>query len=70
MTSKTVTVDDRRFIVDFDEQGEAVRIKERKKFGIYPLDGWYNAPYWSAKHHKIGSPKTLPARIIAAAKAS
>lgn len=70
-TSKRVTLDTgRTFIVDFDEEGDPVRIKERKKYGKYPLDGWYNAPYWSAKHHQLGSPDTIPARVLALAKVS
>lgn len=63
-----VTVDGRIFLVDFDTNGKPLRIKERKKYGTYPLDGWHNASYWHAKHHRLGSLKTLPARIIAQAR--
>lgn len=67
--SKTVTVDGRKFIVDFNEAGEPVRIKERKTHGTgKPWECLYNAPYWNAKHHKLGGPDTLPMRILAAAK--
>lgn len=66
--SSRVTLEGRTFIVDFDDGGTPVRIKERKMYGKYPLDGWYNAPYWSAKHHALGSSKTIPARVLAAAQ--
>jgi len=64
-----VTVADRRFIVDF-EDGQPVRIKERKLFmpGHPYLESIYDAPYWSAKHHPVGGPKTMVARILLAAK--
>lgn len=68
-SGRFVRVDGRTFIVDFDDAGEPLRIKERKKYGAYPLDGWYNAPYWHAKHHVLGGPNTLPVRILAAARA-
>lgn len=65
-----VTVNNRRFLVDFDADGKPVRIKERKVWhaGHPYLEHIYNAPYWSAKHHAIGGPKTLVARILEAAK--
>ena len=61
-----VTVNNRRFLVDFDDAGQPVRIKERKVLhaGHPYLEHIYNAPYWSAKHHGIGGPKTLVARIL------
>lgn len=67
-----VTVNNRRFLVDFDDEGKPVRIKERKVWhaGHPYLEHIYNAPYWSAKHQGIGGPKTLVARILEAAKAS
>ncbi len=63
MFTKTVILDDRKFIVTFDDDNKPLLIKERKKYGQYPLDGWYNAPYWHHTH-KLGSAKTLPFRII------
>ncbi|MFA5898836.1 MAG: hypothetical protein WC829_06950 [Hyphomicrobium sp.] len=65
-----VTLGTRRFLVDFDDAGEPVRIKERKVLhaGHPYLEHIYNAPYWSAKHHGIGGPKTLVSRILEEAK--
>lgn len=70
MTKVTINLDDRRFIVFFDDHGEPLRIKERKR--IHPdhpyLTSVYDYPYWHAKHHKLGGPTTLPVRILAAAR--
>lgn len=65
-----VKVDARYFLVDFDAQGAPVRIKERKVHmpGHPYLETLFNAPYWSAAHHKLGAAWTLPARIIAEAR--
>lgn len=70
MSTIRVLVDDRRFIVDFDGAGRPIRIKERKKQrpGHAYLERIVELPYWSAKHHKLGGPKTLPFRIITAAR--
>lgn len=59
----------RKFIVEFDADGLVIRIKERKTYGTYPLNGVYNAPYWKAGTHALGNGDTLPKRIIAAAYA-
>lgn len=65
-----VKIEGRKFRVDFDDNGEPVRIYERKKFGEGTLFcGVYNAVYWHSKHHAIGGAKFLTARIIAAARA-
>jgi hypothetical protein len=65
MPTIRVKIDNRNFIVDFSENWEAVRIKERKLYAAGTLyEGQYNAPYWSAKHHQVGSEKTIVARII------
>lgn len=71
MNTKTwVDVDGRRFIVEFDADGVPLRIKQRKAYGQYPIEGVYDAPYWHAKCHQLGKSKnTLPRRIIAAAEA-
>lgn len=70
MTSVRVLVDDRRFTVEFDEDGSPRRIKERKR--VHPnhsyLTNVAEFPYWSAKHHRLGGPNTLPVRIIAEAR--
>jgi hypothetical protein len=67
MASTRVKVDGRTFIVDFNDHNVPLRIKERKMYGKYPLEGWRNAPYWNAKHHRLGSSHTMTARIVAAA---
>lgn len=68
VATKTVRLDGRTFIVEFDANGKPLRIKERKKYGEPPFDGWYNMLYWSAKHHKLGKRSTIPQRILAAVK--
>lgn len=63
-----VTVDGRKFVVDLDGDGKPLSIKERKLHAPGEhWECWFNAPYW---HHsrKLGGPKTMPSRIIAAAK--
>lgn len=64
-----IHLEKRYFIVDFDANGKPLRIKERKRYGTPPYDGWHNATYWHHKHHAIGGAKFLTARIIEAAKA-
>lgn len=63
-----VKLEERTFVVYFNGADEAVRIIERKRYGSFPIDGFYNAVYWSAKNHKLGAEWTLPRRIIAAAR--
>lgn len=65
-----VNINNRHFIVEFDDTGAPVRIKERKTLhaGHPYLEHVYNAPYWSAKHHSIGGPKTLVSRILVEAR--
>lgn len=63
---KTVIIDGRRFTVKFDEHGEPVIITERKIHA--PGEPWEcvcNKPYWHARHHRVGKPGSLVARIIA-----
>lgn len=70
MTTTTpvrIDYDGRRFSVLFDERGQPLRIKERKKLET-PMIGWYSVTYWSAKHHGLGKGDTLVKRIINAAK--
>lgn len=71
IASVWVTINNRRFIVEFDDAGEPTNIKERKTLhaGHPYLERLYNAPYWSAKHHSIGGPKTIVSRILAEARA-
>ena len=63
-------VDERKFRVDFDERGVAVRIVERKHLYRSVSAGGnvlINAPYWHRSHHALGRDGSLPRRIIAAA---
>jgi hypothetical protein len=57
----------RHFIVEFDADGEVLRIKERKKYDHGPNagSGVYNHPWWKAGTHPLG---VLPRRVIAAAR--
>lgn len=66
----TVHVEDRLFVVYFNDAGGAVRIVERKTVKRFSVDLVYNVIYWSAKHHAIGKKNTLPKQIIAAACAT
>lgn len=65
-----VSVGSRKFIVDFDDAGEPIRIKERKVLhaGHPYLEHIYNAPYWHAKHHKKGRASSMVSRVIEAAQ--
>lgn len=65
-----VRFDDRHFIVEYDEDGNVLRIKERKQYDHGPgISGTYNASYWVASSHVLGSGNTMPKRILAAATA-
>ena len=62
----------RHFIVEFNADGEVLRIKERRMKDYAPMGvpiGEYNATYWVATSHVLGTGNTLPKRIIAAARA-
>ena len=60
-----IKIDDRLFIVVFDDSGRPDRIKEEKIYGRGEFyEHIYHSTYWSSKHHKLGSAKTLPSRII------
>ena len=68
MNEKHVTVDGRRFVVTFNEAGEPRVIKERKLYAPgTPFEMIGNYPSWHHTH-KLGSAKTMPQRIIAAAR--
>jgi hypothetical protein len=58
-----VTLDGRSFFVDYDDRNEPIRIKERK----VTEGGIKYASYWVGKHHPVGGPSTIPARILAVA---
>lgn len=64
--SKWTSIDERKFIVKFDDDGKPLQIKERK---IYckgtPYEGLYNAPYWHAKHHALSG---IALKIVEKAK--
>jgi hypothetical protein len=62
-----VDIDDRRFIVVLDEAGAPVRVKERKKYGKYPIDGWFDQTSWTARHHRMPK-KGVILRAIEAAR--
>jgi len=64
-----VHVDERHFIVEYDECGNVLRIKERKK-KENPTIGVYDVSWWVPSSHVLGkSPYTRPRRVIAAAAA-
>lgn len=65
-----VTVDGRRFVVEFFDDGSPRRIKERKKInpGHPYLEHVIDRPYWHAEHHKIGGTTTMVSRILELAK--
>jgi hypothetical protein len=68
MESVYVQIEGREFLVDFDENGEPCQVKERKSYARGTMyEAFYNAPYWSAKHHPLGSSGTMLARIARAA---
>lgn len=64
-----VTVDGRKFRVDYDEVLDAIRIIERKqaKSDKAWLRHLYNAPYWHRDHHGLGVPSTIPQRVLSEA---
>lgn len=57
----------RYFIVDFNADGDALRIKERKTRTMFGVDNVYDFSWWSASSHPLGSGNTLPKRVIEAA---
>lgn len=64
-----VHVDDRHFIVEFNADGEVLRIKERRLYAKGTLyEAWCQASYWVASSHSLGTRDTRPKRIIAAAR--
>lgn len=67
--TKVARLDGRTFYVRYGANGKPLRISERKKYGRSPIDGWYNAVYWNAKHHPIGKGDTMVKKILAAADA-
>lgn len=69
MTNKSVIIriDGRLFTVDFDSEGFAIRIKERKIYArgeIYQC--FYNSLYWRSKPNEVCS-QTV-SKIISLAK--
>jgi hypothetical protein len=55
----------RKFIVEYDADGQVLRIKEIKPLPA-PSIGIYHQPYWKGGTHPLG---VLPRQIIAAAAA-
>jgi hypothetical protein len=63
-----VKIDDRKFVVEFDSDGEVIRIKERKA-KLPPMLGIYDVSYWeSANHPMPKSAWSIPQRCVAAAR--
>ena len=63
-----VKVDDRKFVVRFDQHGDPTSIKQIKVSSPgRPWEALYAAPYW---HHSapLGGPNTMPSRVVAAAR--
>lgn len=71
MADKHVKLDGRRFIIKFDTGGRPRAIYERKVYqpGTH-MEALYDAAMWHRNHDKgrMDNPKTLPARIMAAAQ--
>lgn len=61
-----VQLEDRHFIVEYNSDDDVLRIKERNHGP--GLSGTYNASYWVASSHVLGSGDTLPKRILRIAK--
>ena len=62
-----VRLNDRHFLVDFDNTDRACRIKERKAKS--DLRGVYDVVYWQRGRHILGNSNAMPKRIIAVAQA-
>jgi hypothetical protein len=63
-----VHIDEREFIVHYGDDGNVLRIYERKTYVHYGVRKTWNACYWFAKSHVLGSGNTMPKRVIAAAR--
>lgn len=63
-----VHLENRHFIVEYNEIGGVLRIKERKP-KLPPMIGVYDASWWVPSSHPLGIGDTLPKRIVAAAEA-
>lgn len=66
--SVRVTVDERKFVVEFGPDGDVLRIKERMTLVTFGVDHAYLTSYWVASSHSLGKKNTMPKRIIAAAR--
>lgn len=68
MREQHVKLDGRHFIVKLDDEGPRV-VYERKLYtGCRFSTSYYNSPYWSRKHHKVGKPWTVVSRVLEAAE--
>lgn len=67
-----VRLENRHFIVEYNADGEVLRIKERKPKTYAPRGvsiGVYDVSWWVPSSHPLGIGNTLPKRVIAAAEA-
>lgn len=67
-----VRLSGRYFIVEYNADGNVLRIKERKAKSYAPRGvsiGVFDASWWVATSHPLGTGDTLPKRVIAAAHA-
>lgn len=62
-----VKLENRTFIVEYDDDGNVLRIKERKNKQP-PMIGVYEASWWTAKSHVLGAGLTMPKRVIEMAR--
>lgn len=60
--------EERTFIVEYDADGEVLRIKEIRELAK-PQVGIAHVSWWKAGTHPLGSGNTLPKRVLAAAMA-
>jgi hypothetical protein len=66
-----VHLENRRFIVEYNEVGDVLRIKERKPVPYAPPNSKPNVcdvSWWVATSHPLGIGMTLPKRVILAAE--
>lgn len=66
-TKVRVQIDGRNFIAEFDQDGNPLRIKERKDLKP-PAIGIYEISYWVASSHKMGKQNSISYKVIAAAR--
>ncbi len=66
---KFVTVDGRRFVIKFWNNGEPKIIHERKVREVSPgVEQYYDDTYWHPSQRPIGPPGSITRRIVEAAR--